>query len=726
MLIVMVACTGPDPIDTDVAPPAAPAWVAAPTLGDCPGDLPAPMLDDALAAVPFDRAEVGWSTSEYSKSSYADVLDDAFLMSEFRGLQQAPLTIPCFGATQAAWLDAGVADGRPATALLQRGVAALDVAWPVAPIDPAGVTDGLDVLLEATGDGNVDFDASAVPPGLLDALGPVFVGLAEVIDAWDTVAESAPARPGDLSRAGSGGVVLDLRTNPLVLADPDVQAWILSDEGPRALYGPALRLVEAAEATDLSAFAGQGGEGLLLHLPTSMGAIVITGPGADDLGEDFGDDVAEVLLHVDLGGDDTWRHSAGANGDGMPVSVMIDLDGADRYGYVEKPSSYDGDRLVSDAGGRYRGDANYGPLSLSNIGRQGSGRFGVGLLLDRGGDNDQYRSLRMSQGWAHLGVGLLVDDGGDDDYAGENGVQGGAAVGIAGLVDLGGTDRYATYTNSQGFAYVQAFAALVDEGDGDDTYWGDPGDPAHGGDPMYYSPQMPGTGQSSFVQGAGFGRRGDADGGFLSGGIGVLRDGGGDDVYTAGVFAQGVGYWQAVGVLADAGGNDTYDAFWYIQGGAAHYSVGALLDGGGDDHYDATFDSRNMALGAGHDFSVGVLVDDGGADSYRSTSLAMGASNCQGIGLFADNDGADTYDARSPYGYGLGNESSECTNGLRSLVNSIGLFFDSGGDADAYTWPDASRAPGDDASFGLAWNGLETEIGVAVDGDGETGMHTRR
>jgi hypothetical protein len=330
----------------------------------------------------------------------------------------------------------------------------------------------------------------------------------------------------------------------------------------------------------------------------------------------------------------------------------------------------------------------------------------------------------MSQGYAHLGVGVLVDDGGDDVYRGEIGVQGAASMGIGALLDGGGNDTYETYVHSQGFAYVQAVGVLSDRGDGTDAYLANHGSPSLGGDPIYYSPQMPGSANSSMTQGAGYGRRGDSDGGFLSGGFGLLRDGGGDDVYTAGVFAQGTGYWQGFGALVDTGGNDTYDAFWYVQGGAAHYAIGAVLDGGGNDVVDGTLSPVNVSLGSGHDFSIGLYVDEGGDDRFRSAGLALGASNCQGIGLFVDNDGTDVYEPQSTYALGLGNESTECNTGMRATVHSIGLFMDSGGDPDTYTWPGGDgRAPVDDTAFGIAWNGKETEHGGAVDGDGETAVH---
>ncbi|MBA2322082.1 MAG: hypothetical protein H0V89_13130, partial [Deltaproteobacteria bacterium] len=370
-----------------------------------------------------------------------------------------------------------------------------------------------------------------------------------------------------------------------------------------------------------------------------------------------------------------------------------------------------------------RGDTYYGAFSLSEEGRQGSGRFGVGLLFDLAGD-DTYQTLRMGQGWAHLGVGVLHDGAGTDVYLGEAGVQGAAAMGIGLLLDSGdGADTHRTFTDSQGFGYVQAVGIAWDGG-GDDAWFADPGDPSIGGEILYGSAQLVGNGQNSFTQGAGFGMRNDAASTWLSGGLGALRDAGGDDAYTASVFAQGTGYWQGTGWLLDGAGADVYEAHWYVQGGAAHYSIGALIDDGpGDDAFDPTFVPWNVLQGSGHDFSVGILVNAEGDDSYHFSTLAAGASNCQGIGIFADLDGSDTYLAVSEYAVGLGNHSTECEDATRVLGRSVGLFLDSGGDPDTWSWPPGNHpVPADEASFGFAWTGTPDEYGGAVDGDGATGL----
>ncbi len=716
-LPLLAACTKP-------VPPEPPAWDPTPVAPRCNADIDAPLLDDALEDANLDRDQIPFSDHDLSKASYAAVLDDAFLLPWFRDLQAQAHTLPCF-ITERDDALAHYADlGHPATGALTVAMGLLDEPMPDAPLDPADYIDadteldeGLEELLdEADGDLD-DFDADALPEGLAHELDPIFAAMAELIDAWQDMAELVDD-PVRYSLHGHSSLMPDTDRLPN-FADPPTQDWILSETGPRVLYGPTLRLAHAIETADLKPFAGSG-SGWMVDLDTDMGAIAITGADAQqpEQGREF-------LFLLDLGGDDVWVHPAGANGPGFPLGLMIDLGGNDVYGYVEKPVASDEGRLPSDEEGRYGGDENYGPFSLSETGRQGSGRFGVGLLFDQGTGDDTYASLRMSQGWGQFGVGVLSDDGGADMYGGEIGVQGASAVGIGLLIDGGGSDTYTTYSYSQGFAYTQAVGMLYDRG-GDDVYFANPGGPDDGGDPLYYTPQMAGQGNSSFSQGAGFGRRGDADGAFLSGGYGLLRDESGNDAYTASVFGQGTGYWQGLGVLSDAAGDDTYDAYYYVHGAAAHYAIGALLDGGGDDAVGQTLRPRAVHLGSGHDFSIGLFIDESGADRYRYATLGAGASNCQGIGVFADNGGDDAYEALTDYSTGLGNHSDECYSAPRWDAQAVGLFMDGGG-TDTYIWPEGSAfaPPADNSSFGHVAHDHENEHGGAVDGEGETGFHVR-
>jgi hypothetical protein len=388
--------------------------------------------------------------------------------------------------------------------------------------------------------------------------------------------------------------------------------------------------------------------------------------------------------------------------------------------------------LPSDsATSRYGGDENNGPMTLSNVNRQGAGVLGVGLLWDLGNDDDRYQSLRVSQGVGFLGVGALFDEGGEDTYLSEASSQGAAFWGIGALIDAGeDNDVREMYHQGLGFGYVGGAGLLYDEG-GDDEYLADIGDPELGGHPVYYSPQRPMTGNSSFTCGAGFGRRADEDRVFLSGGLGLLRDrGDGDDVYTASVFGLGTGYWQGTGLLVDEGGDDAYDALWYIMGGAAHYALAALFDRAGDDTYNELRGVVGVNQGSGHDFSVGLLWDGEGDDWHASSHLGMGTGNCNGIGLMVDAAGNDTYEASSGGSYGMANTSGECDGRPdRQAAPTMGFFVDCGGRDDYEGVPDGEGLEGtihrqDDSMWIFSGNSTYdvTQYGGGIDDRGGGGL----
>ena len=706
LALILAGCPKPgdDTGGTTPEVPPPPTWDAEAAELPCALDTVAgyPLLDAALADAGLSVEEVGFDQTDWSYASYGRYLDDLFLLPWFYEVHFDPLRLPCFGGQVAADLDHAGAAPHPVATAIGEAMQRLEAPAVLEPIDPQTAAQDL-------------ADLGDLPADLADALTPILQAMQGVATARQAMLVDPPTEAQFLVEYGHGGCIIDYYSDPDFAAD-GVQDWVMDPtQGPRVLYDPARVLAFAVEHAELDRFAGTEAS---LDISSAIGRIIVAGPGADEPG-----DIGSVALYLDLGGDDVYIPPAGASDEAVPVALHIDLGGDDSYGYEEWNEGGDG-LLPKDEDGRYAGDANYGAFSLSKIGRQGSGRLGVGMLFDLGGGQDHYQSLRMSQGWGHLGVGVLYDDGGSDTYLAEEGAQGAASMGIGLFMDADGDDSHSSFHASQGFAYVQAVGMAWDGG-GDDVWYANPGKEEDGGTTVYYSPQLPSGGNSSFSQGAGFGRRGDADGAFLSGGLGVLRDAEGDDAYTAGTFAQGSGYWQAVGLLLDGDGHDSYDAYYYVQGGAAHYATGALLDDGqGDDAYNTNMVPNYMQIGAGHDFSVGVIVDEGGDDTWLYGGLAAGASNCEGIGLFVDNDGADTYLPQSQYSTGLGNHSGECIDTARVAVDTIGLFMDSGGDSDGWTWPDGDReAPSDGGSFGVRWNDHETEFGGAVDGDGETGVH---
>ena len=324
---------------------------------------------------------------------------------------------------------------------------------------------------------------------------------------------------------------------------------------------------------------------------TTLGRIALNG-----IDDDNYEDVPYLLI-LDTGGNDRYAGGATAS-PSNPVSVLIDSSGDDRY------------EAKNDA--------------------FGFGVLGYGVLVDLGG-NDRYEVESAGLGAGIFGVGALLDESGNDTYEVRQYGEGAAAFGLGFLCDLRGDDRYNCFFEAQGFGETRGFGALVDV-KGNDSYIADD-------KKIDYPAPQTAEHNTSLAQGCGFGRREDGGRSF-AGGIGILVDGSGDDVYRCGVFGQGVAYWYALGFLVDFGGKDDYQGVWYAQGAAAHYAVGALCDMGGDDLYKATM---NQSQGHGRDYSTGWLHDAGGKDRFECSGTALGSANMNGLGFLWHEKGRGTF-----------------------------------------------------------------------------------
>jgi hypothetical protein len=353
-------------------------------------------------------------------------------------------------------------------------------------------------------------------------------------------------------------------------------------------------------------------------LETDVGIVVLGGPGRTIYR-------SGVALVIDVGGDDTYYGDAGGAHRDLPVSVVLDLDGDDHY--------------------------LCGPHSL------GAGFMGVGLVADLAGD-DTYAAGNFSLGSGLFGVGILLDRDGSDSYSGDTCTQGSGAFGIGIHSDEGGNDTLESALFSQGFGFVQGLGLLHDAGGNDNYFAGG----KYTDEIRYFDHYL------SLSQGFGFGWRPDA-----SGGVGMLVDEWGNDVYVSDIFGQGSSYWFAVGGLVDYRGNDQYVSYQYAQGAGTHITVAALVDCEGDDNYVA----KGVSQGCGHDLAIGLLHDLSGDDNYTCHDLSQAAGNANGIGALLDDNGNDSYSVRNPdntHGYG----------NLRRDYGSIGVFIDGDG-RDAYT-----------------------------------------
>ena len=278
--------------------------------------------------------------------------------------------------------------------------------------------------------------------------------------------------------------------------------------------------------------------------------------------------------------------------------------------------------------------------------------LGAALLVDESGDDIyQARSFDLGCGW--LGTALLADFAGDDDYSGDRVVMGAGGCGVGALRDESGQDSYRAHLYAQGFAYCGGLGVLDDRAGGD-LYAALPGYI----DILRYEDHS-----LTLSQGFSIGARPN-----YSGGIGVLRDGGGNDSYTADIYGQGSAYWYALGLLYDAGGNDNYYAYQYAQGAGIHLAQGFLIDAAGNDSYS----SHGVGQGCGHDLAFGLLRDMRGNDRYSCDDLSQGAGSANGIGVLLDDSGLDGYLSKGATAPAYGNP--------RRHFGSLGILVDGSGD----------------------------------------------
>ncbi len=262
----------------------------------------------------------------------------------------------------------------------------------------------------------------------------------------------------------------------------------------------------------------------------------------------LGAGLAGFGLLVDEGGNDTYRcKDFGLGAGAFGIGLLLDRDGNDFYHcdlFGQGFASTRGCGVLADLAGQDVYDAG-------------------GVHLHAPLFNDRYQSL--SQGFS---IGMRPD----------------ASGGVGALIDLRGNDRYNCDIYGQGSAYWYAIGLLID-GDGNDTYnlgqYGQ-GSGIHlaagmlfdrAGQDLYYD-----------MHGVGVGGAHDYS-------VGFLVDRGGDDHYCGSGGSQGGALTNSVAMLLDEAGNDGYMAVKIggAQGSATEArntgGLALLLDGGGKDLY---------------------------------------------------------------------------------------------------------------------------------------------
>ncbi|MCE9637774.1 MAG: hypothetical protein K8T90_18900 [Planctomycetes bacterium] len=385
----------------------------------------------------------------------------------------------------------------------------------------------------------------------------------------------------------------------------------------------ARSLVASSIAGLVNAAEGAGRDGLIASKDTPFGRIEVWGGGNQK-------HTNRCAFLFDLSGNDNYLDVAARADLTQTTSIYIDASGDDLWA-ATSPFGLCG----ALGGAAYLADLAGDDQYLSRDWSQGAGVAGSAELLD-GAGRDVYHAQDLSQGIGMSGAGVLIDRGGDDLYTGSRFCQAvGFPGGVGALVDEGGNDRY------------------VCTGRYDSDY----------GDIGQYS---------GWGQGVGFGFRNVA-----SGGIGVLVDARGDDVYESGNFSQGGGYFYAWGILWDAQGKDRYIGSRYAQGFAAHQAVGTFIEGAGDDLYQS---HSGVAQGLSWDETSVVFHDLGGNDRYETSGFSLASAAHNGMVLFIDDGGDDVY-AGLPAHAG----SNEYHGG-----KSFALFIDRSG-KDVYVGSDAAE-----------------------------------
>lgn len=419
------------------------------------------------------------------------------------------------------------------------------------------------------------------------------------------------------------------------------------------------RLEREARAVTPSAhepIPGVEGE-VLLHRETEYGDLIIGGPGANrytsiqasiiiDVG---GNDTFEtdydlgrlgrypLRIVIDLHGDDVYSHrqAVGPGAGVFGLGILLDQEGNDLYAQGVDPargrvrqallsdSLESGIRWV-DPARLYGGDP---PASLDGGFSFGAALFGIGFHLDRAGD-DTYLVDKWALGAASgPGVGLLSDESGDDWYiAAIQSVGTGFNKGVGILRDAGaGADRYQSWGVYRSiYTWGETNAGYEGFGIGAGSGW------RSEAGTRWWRRETLSTDMQAFV-----------------GGIGLVSDGGGDDVYFGSTFGMGVGYTAGIGMLVDGSGDDVYvemkgdeDHGGFAEG--VHHGTGFLLDRAGNDFY-----SGGMA-GAGYDLGLGYFIDISGDDYYTDLwkiRFRPAASPIRSLALFLDGGGEDTFPA---------------------------------------------------------------------------------
>lgn len=294
----------------------------------------------------------------------------------------------------------------------------------------------------------------------------------------------------------------------------------------------------------------------------------------------------DYALQVDLGGNDTYDNNAGSN--------LIDLN----YG---PPGQAGLKGTAAVAKGCQRAipglvAADCTPMAAVLLDLAGNDRYGVRQSpdLDAQCTTDPVVRRMMTNGAGLLGVGVLVDKAGNDTYTGKTGANGGGHIfGVGILHDKAGDDTYWAVRNATGFGLVGGLGVWRDHA-GDDRH------------DFYLPAKLPAASGQNQTPGAG-GVIDDEDacdnqprynvGGGNVGSVGVAVDDAGNDWYRGGASAefiapqgasnggassQGYANNQSAAAFVDLAGSDSYSIFTSSLGGDGQWVFSPLANSRGN------------------------------------------------------------------------------------------------------------------------------------------------
>jgi hypothetical protein len=431
---------------------------------------------------------------------------------------------------------------------------------------------------------------------------------------------------------------------------------------------------------------GQAGAGMLADLGGSdRYSIRNTGSGIQQVNGQGVAGLGGLALSLDAGGDDTYTLASRPTP--LPAGGTVELGEAGGYGFGV--GQVGGVAVFADAGGKDEmtveaivgappNGQDQAAARSSSILAFGQGGAAVGMAVSGPGDT----------AWTALGENHSAPSGDSGGTVSLGGSGQGALGGFGGLLDTGGNDSYRSVARTH----------VVRERSIEDSC---------------SCSRVDAVARAGLVSilATGYG---------AAGGVGILRDEEGDDLYvdSASSFAEATahdGRAEAAGdgttsARAEA---TTADVDLYVQG-AGLVGSGFLLDQSGNDVYAASgvSDARATATATDPDAVTEGVANAGSAD----TLFAQAAGQLGGYGELTDTGGTDQYRgtatstavAQPPTGGAAGLMASS-VQGSVDLGGIAKLSDVDGGAADSF-----SASPPDAACFGTRGQGAWGDCGIGV------------